>query len=200
MCVCVRLHRCWWRMLETKCVGDKFEMLVTDSGCWWPIKYIKKITNITKKVANIMILPPTSEISHHHKVTNITMSPTSLSPFCIFHLVNLWKDNCEAEHEECEWDEGECFKELRDDRLPINPKENPEYAGRQLDDSPKLCYDEYNNNYVDHPELRSRRAVGARPESYIWPWMYRLNGKNSEGEFFCTANQIGRNLLVTGKI
>ena len=28
-----------------------------------------------------MILPPTSEISHHHKVTNITMSPTSLSTF-----------------------------------------------------------------------------------------------------------------------
>ena len=27
-----------------------------------------------------MILPPTSQISHHHKVTNITMSPTSLSP------------------------------------------------------------------------------------------------------------------------
>ena len=30
-------HRCWWRMLETKCVGDKFEMLMTDSGCRWPI-------------------------------------------------------------------------------------------------------------------------------------------------------------------
>ena len=28
-----------------------------------------------------MILPPTSEISHQHKVTNITMSPTSLSPY-----------------------------------------------------------------------------------------------------------------------
>ena len=27
-----------------------------------------------------MILPPTSEISHHHKATNITMSTTSLSP------------------------------------------------------------------------------------------------------------------------
>ena len=27
-----------------------------------------------------MIQPPTSEISHHYKVTNITMSPTSLSP------------------------------------------------------------------------------------------------------------------------
>ena len=26
-----------------------------------------------------MILPPTSRIGHHHKVTNITMSPTSLS-------------------------------------------------------------------------------------------------------------------------
>ena len=38
-------------------------MLVTDSACWWPIQYIGKITNV-------MILPPTSEISHHHKVTN----------------------------------------------------------------------------------------------------------------------------------
>ena len=25
------LQRCWWRMLETKCVVDKFEMLVTNS-------------------------------------------------------------------------------------------------------------------------------------------------------------------------
>ena len=25
------LHRRWWRSSETKCVGDKFEMLVTDS-------------------------------------------------------------------------------------------------------------------------------------------------------------------------
>ena len=32
------LHRCWRRMLETKCVDDKFEMLVTDLK--------------TKKVAN----------------------------------------------------------------------------------------------------------------------------------------------------
>ena len=23
------LHRCWWRMLETKCVGENFKMLVT---------------------------------------------------------------------------------------------------------------------------------------------------------------------------
>ena len=23
------VHRCWWRMLEAKCVGDNFKMLVT---------------------------------------------------------------------------------------------------------------------------------------------------------------------------
>ena len=27
-----------------------------------------------------MVLPPTSQLNHHNKVTNITMSPTSLSP------------------------------------------------------------------------------------------------------------------------
>ena len=67
------LHRCWWRMLETKCVGDKFEMLLTDLIHWENRQH-------NEKVANIMIVPPTSQISHHHKVTNITMSPTSLSP------------------------------------------------------------------------------------------------------------------------
>ena len=56
-------------------------MLVTDvrdQMCWWLTWYIKKITNITKKVANIMIRPSKSEVSHHHKVANITMSPTQL--------------------------------------------------------------------------------------------------------------------------
>ena len=75
----LRLHWCWWWMLRTKCVGDRFEMLVTDSGFWWPIGYIEKATNITKNIVNIMILPPTSQIGHHHKITNIKMSPTSLS-------------------------------------------------------------------------------------------------------------------------
>ena len=54
-------------------------MLVTDFGdkmYWWQVW---KITNITKKFANIMILPPTSEIGRPYIVTNITMSPTSLS-------------------------------------------------------------------------------------------------------------------------
>ena len=46
-------------------VTDFGDQMVTCLRCWWPIKYIEKITNITKKVANIMI----------H-----IMSPTSLSP------------------------------------------------------------------------------------------------------------------------
>ena len=35
---------------------------------------MEKITNITKKVVNIMILSPTSKIGHYHKVTNITVT------------------------------------------------------------------------------------------------------------------------------
>ena len=35
---------------------------------------------MTKKVANLIILSPTSEIGLHHKITNVTLSPTSLSP------------------------------------------------------------------------------------------------------------------------
>ena len=30
----IRLHRCWWRMLETKCISDNFEMLVTELSEW----------------------------------------------------------------------------------------------------------------------------------------------------------------------
>ena len=40
-----------------------------------------------------MILQPTSEISHYHKVTNITMSPLSLSPY-LYYRVN---DNLDVE-------------------------------------------------------------------------------------------------------
>ena len=36
-----------------------------------------------------MILPPTSQISRHYKVNNITMSPTSLSSTRIFALKGL---------------------------------------------------------------------------------------------------------------
>ena len=69
--------------------------LVTNLRCWWPFQDVGdrfntlKITNITKKVANIMILPPTPHIGHNHKVTNITRSPTSLSP-----SKAVYKDQC----------------------------------------------------------------------------------------------------------
>ena len=62
---------CWWQVWD---VGDRFRMLVTDLIHWENHQH-------NEKVLNIMILSPTSEISHHDKVTNITMSPTSLSPF-----------------------------------------------------------------------------------------------------------------------
>jgi len=63
-------------------VGDRCwrsNVLVTSLRCCLPIYYIEKVTNISKKVDNIMILSQTSQISHLHKVTNITMSPKSLS-------------------------------------------------------------------------------------------------------------------------
>ena len=56
------LHQCSRRMLETKWENE----LVTSLRCWWPILYMEKITNITKNVGSILILPPTSEISHQH--------------------------------------------------------------------------------------------------------------------------------------
>ena len=42
-----RLHRCWWQMSETKCVGDKFEMRVTAWRCWWVNSSTKPPTFVT---------------------------------------------------------------------------------------------------------------------------------------------------------
>ena len=47
------LHRLWWQILATKCAGDKFEILVTDLIHW-------KNDQHNEKVADIMILPPSS--------------------------------------------------------------------------------------------------------------------------------------------
>ena len=60
-------------------VGDgcwRPNVLVTSLRCWLPIQDVGDRFNT--KVINMIILPPRSEIGHHHKVTNITMSPTSL--------------------------------------------------------------------------------------------------------------------------
>ena len=70
-----RLHRCWWRMLETKYVGDNFEMLVTVLADF--------VTNILYLLAlasgtNIQKMSPILKFRHQHPqiVTNIK-SPTS---------------------------------------------------------------------------------------------------------------------------
>ena len=79
------LHRCCWRMLVTKCVSGKFEMLVNDSGCWCLNYYIEKITNI-------MILPPASEISHPHEVTKRQCHQHNCHPSIGQNI--FWIDHC----------------------------------------------------------------------------------------------------------
>ena len=49
------LHRCWWRTLETKCVGDYFRMSVTVSAI-----LVTNIRYLSKDVTKIGILLPTS--------------------------------------------------------------------------------------------------------------------------------------------
>ena len=70
------LHRCWWRMLETKCIGDNFEMLVTVLAIFE--------NNRPKDVTNIEILSLTSKNCHQDKVTiyeaDMTRSRDSTSP------------------------------------------------------------------------------------------------------------------------
>ena len=76
----VGLDRCWWRMLETKCVGDNFQMLVTVLVT--NILYLLTLasgTNIQRchqdlnSVPNILKL--TLTVSHnHHNVTNMTVA------------------------------------------------------------------------------------------------------------------------------
>ena len=67
------LHRFWWRMLETKYVGDNFEMLVTvladfDTNIFYILPVASGI-NIQKK-------SPISKFCHKHPkiVTNIHLS------------------------------------------------------------------------------------------------------------------------------
>ena len=63
----------WWRQVWD--VDDRFRLLVADLIHWENHQH-------NEKVADIMIMPPTSQIGHYHKGTNITMSPTTLSPIC----------------------------------------------------------------------------------------------------------------------
>ena len=64
-----RLHRCWWRMLESKCVGVKFKVLVT------VLTILVRNNHYLFTWAsgtNIRKMSPTSKFSHQHRqiVTN----------------------------------------------------------------------------------------------------------------------------------
>ena len=71
------LHRFWWRMLETICVGDNFKMLVTVLAIL--------VTNIhylfiLRPGTNIHKMSPTSQNRHQLLVTNIS-----------FTEINFWE-------------------------------------------------------------------------------------------------------------
>ena len=72
-----RLDRCWWGMLETECVGDKFEMLVTDFIHWENHQHNEK-KSITQRLCH-----------QHLKSVTIIKSPTSLSPSKI--ICRVWR-------------------------------------------------------------------------------------------------------------
>ena len=80
---------CWWQLWD---VGDRFRMLVTD------LIHCENHQH-KEKVANIMFLPATSEISHHHKVTNITV--TRLRPIISLCLMVLMLSWFEIDFESC---------------------------------------------------------------------------------------------------
>ena len=58
-CYHIGFDRCWWRMLKTKCVGDKFKMLVTVTNIHNLFTLVNKIT---------MSLTTRSRQCHHHIV------------------------------------------------------------------------------------------------------------------------------------
>ena len=77
-----RLHRLWWRILETKCVGDNFEMLVTVLAV--SVNNIRYLLTEASGTNNQKMSPIskfwslTSNNCHQDKVTNIHLSPTSI--------------------------------------------------------------------------------------------------------------------------
>ena len=79
---------CWWRMLETVWLGDKFQILTTSLKCSLAILNI--FSNITEKVTNIMILPQTFSICQLNFAANMTVTVTVSSQFSL-HGIENWK-------------------------------------------------------------------------------------------------------------
>ena len=75
-----RLHRCWWRMLETKCVDDNSEMLVTAYAFFVTnILYLSLASGTNNQKMSII-----SKFYHNHpKIDTKIKSPTST---CHQHL------------------------------------------------------------------------------------------------------------------
>ena len=75
------LHRCWWRMLETKRVNDNYKMVVTVLAILvTDIHYIFTLASVT----NIQKMSPTMKFCHQNLQIVINFkSPTSLSPKCL---------------------------------------------------------------------------------------------------------------------
>ena len=79
----VWLHQCWWWMLETKCVGDNFKMLVTALTVF-VINILYFLTLAPR--TNILKMSQISKFCHQHPkiVTNIKPS-TSTRYVANFH-------------------------------------------------------------------------------------------------------------------
>ena len=65
-------HWCRWRMVETKCFGYKFKMLVTDLRCWRPISFMEKYNEKSRQHNDSII----HKLSHNLKSVTIIKSPT----------------------------------------------------------------------------------------------------------------------------
>ena len=81
----LRLHRCWWQMLETECGGDNYEMLVTVlvilvTMIHYPLRLAYQYS---KDVTNIEILSPTSKI-----VIKFKSSSPDHGPCTVLRLFN----------------------------------------------------------------------------------------------------------------
>ena len=90
----VRLNWCWWLMLLTKCVGDKFEILVTSLRYWW------QVWDIGDKFEMLV----TSNIYLH-----IVVSAKVNLFFCCFadsfqeQFHSIWFQLCRREIDHCSW-------------------------------------------------------------------------------------------------
>ena len=74
----VRNKMCWWQTLATKCVGDKFQMLVTDFAI-----FVSNIEILSSRLEIVTIFNSPFFNCHHSKVVSIKMSLTSLYPWIL---------------------------------------------------------------------------------------------------------------------